>query len=81
MYRGVVGSEPGKLRAAFLDATAEGVRRYLPAGVGILARGIPALALAALAHVLLDISAQVSVGSGLAGTGLHEILVRLAHRS
>ena len=44
-------------------------------------QGIPALALAALVYLLLDLSAQVSLGAGVTGASVREVLLHLAHRS
>ena len=53
---------------AFSDAIAEGMTRYVPGGVGILAIGIPTCALASFAHFVLGLSPPVTGAAGGAGT-------------
>lgn len=76
----LVKSEPGPIRSAWVQAMAEGIGLHLPAGVGILARGVPLLALAALAHLVLDVSAPISLAGAGVATNAYGILSHLVNR-
>jgi hypothetical protein len=52
---------------AFSDAIAEGMTRYVPGGVGILAIGIPTCALASFARFVLGVSPPATGAAGGAG--------------
>jgi hypothetical protein len=56
-----------QIRQAVLAALANGLERYLPLGVGIIVVGVPLIAVAWLAHLLLGIPTWAA--SGVAGSG------------
>jgi hypothetical protein len=53
---------PLAIREASVEAVADGIERYLPAGVGILVIGIPICVLAAFVHFVLGVSTPVTAG-------------------
>jgi hypothetical protein len=52
------------VRDALSSAVAEGIARYVPGGVGILAIGIPACSLASFLHFVLGVSLPATVTAG-----------------
>lgn len=53
---------PLAIREASVEAVADGIGRYLPAGVGILVIGIPICVLAAFVHFVLGVSTPMTAG-------------------
>jgi hypothetical protein len=62
------GDPPPKIREAFSNAVADGVRLHVPSTIGILAIGVPTCALASFAHFVLGLSPPVTSAAGGAGT-------------
>jgi hypothetical protein len=59
-----VSLAPIEIREASIHAIANGIRRYLPAAVGILVIGVPVCMLAAFAHFVLGASTLGAAGVG-----------------
>ena len=56
------------VRDALSGAVAEGITRYVPGGVGILAIGIPACSVASFLHFVLGVSLPATVSAGGVGS-------------
>jgi hypothetical protein len=65
---------PLEIREASTQAIADGIRRYVPAGVGILAIGIPTCVLAAFVHFALGVSSAVTIGASMVPAGIAHII-------
>ena len=75
-----VSLAPLEIREVSIQAVADGIERYLPAGVGVLVIGIPICLIATFAHFVLGISPPLTLGAGtsaqVAGQIIRSILQR-----
>ena len=56
------------VRDALSSAVADGITRYVPGGVGILAIGIPACSVASFLHFVLGVSLPAMITAGGVGS-------------
>jgi len=71
---------PLHVREALVEATADGIRRYLPGGIGILVIGIPACVLATFAHFVLGVSTPAVAEVGTPAAAACQIIRSVVHR-
>lgn len=74
VYHPVVSVAPHRVRRALTEATAEGIRRYVPSSIGILVIGVAILIVAALAHFSLGVPAPLTAGGGTLVTGIYQLV-------
>ncbi len=68
------GRQPARpkrgVRDALSSAVADGITRYVPGGIGILAIGIPACSVASFLHFVLGMSLPATVTAGGVGSAV-----------
>jgi hypothetical protein len=65
---------PIEVREASVEAVADGIKRYLPAGIGILVIGLPICVFATFAHFVLGVSTSATAGVGTLASVVHQLI-------